>query len=292
MLAEGRSHDITDLLIRHGADLGNRNAEGRTPLQTFFNPLIASNIIRNPEVLKEAWACDNYGMAVLHYIVWSSKSEPKHISPYSLMDQMYLFAGADHEGRTALHFACQRGNVAILKYLFLHLEIDIEIRRHDKLSRTALHYAVQSRRTEVIDLVFSRGADIRAVDSKGRTVLHHAAMHNNLAAVKRVLELGGNDDLLSIDMYGLDPAGLAHRFRLQAVAEYLDTLNVDEARLPPRGQTYGMIENCGSPLLGQQRFILENFSFLIEWRWMSHIVLVLFAIVFWVFLLFDRSLDN
>lgn len=292
MLAEGRSYGITGFLIQHGADLGNRNAEGKTPLHTFFNPVTASIIIRHPEALKEALACDNYGMTVLHYIAWSSKSGPEHISPYSLTNQMCLFEGADHEGRTALHFACQRGNVAILKYLFLHLDIDIEIRRHDKLGRTALHYAVQSKRTEVIDLVFSRGANIRAVDSKGRTVLHHAAMRNNLAAVKRVMELGGNDDLISVDMYGLNPAALAHRFRLQAVVEYLDTLNVDDARLSPSSRTYDTIKNIRSPHLSRQRFIFDSFFFLIEWGWMNHIGLVLATILYWIFLLFDRSLEN
>ena len=292
MLAEGRSHNIAGLLIQHGADFGNRNAEGKTPLHTFFNPVIASIIICYREALSEALTCDNYGMTVVHYISWSSKSGPEHLSLYSLTGQMRFLEEADHEGRTALHFACQRGNVAILKYLFLHLEIGIEIRRHDKLGRTALHYAVQSKRTEAIDLIFSRGADIRAVDAKGRTVLHHAAMRNNVAAFKRVLDLGGTDDLLTIDMYGLNPAALAHRFRLHAVVEYLDTLNVDDARLPPNGRNYDMIENCGSPPLNRQRPVSTHFSLLVERRWWCHITLVFLAISCCVLLHLIDHFDN
>lgn len=282
-LAEGRSQDISRLLIESGADIGNRNAEGKTPMHTFFNPVTASIIIRHPESLHEAIARDHDGMTVVHYIAWSSKSGPEHLSRYHLDGQMSLFTEADYGGRTALHFACQRGNVAILNYLF-QLEIHMDIRRCDEMGRTAFHYAVQSKRTEVIDLIFSHDADIRAVDLKGRTVLHHAAMRNNVAAVKRVLELGGNDDLFSADIYGLTPAALAHRYRLHAVAEYLDGLNVNDRVLPPSRPSCDVVEDWSSCFSRQQRqpLIANIFSFLIE-RWsLNYIQLVLSAVSCWM----------
>lgn len=71
VLPKGRSQDITRLVIECGADIGNRNAEGKTPLHTFFNPAIASIIIRHPESVNEAIACDNGGMTILHYIAFN-----------------------------------------------------------------------------------------------------------------------------------------------------------------------------------------------------------------------------
>lgn len=282
MLSEGRSQEIADLLIQHGADLGNRNTEGKTPLHTFFNPVIASTVMRHPEALTaETLACDNDGMMVHHYIAWSSKSGPEHLSHYNLTRQRCLFARADHEGRTALHFACQRGNIAILKYLFLQLEIDTEIRRRDNWGRTAFHYAVQSKRVEAIDLLFSHDADIHAVDSKGRTVLHHAAMRNNLAAVKRVLELGGHCDLFSVDLCGLAPAALARNFRSHAVMEHLDALNVNNGILPPNRQKHDVVKNCRNLPSRQQPI---GFSLHLERHWLNRLTLVFLAISCWVFL--------
>lgn len=281
VLEEGRSHDITRLLMKCGADLGNRNAEGKTPLHTFFNPIIASIIVRVPEAFDEATTCDNYGMTMLHYIAWSSKSGPEHF--YNMKRQICHFAEADHDGRTALHFACQRGNVAILHFLF-QLKIDIGIRRCDKMGRTAFHYAVQSKRTMVIDLIFSRDNDIRAVDSRGRTVLHHAAMCNNLASVKRVLELGGHEDLFSVDIDGLTPAALANRYRLHAIVEYFDTIDVENGSDPLNHQRFGAVVNRGKQVSRWQGFFFRYVFLLCERHSLSNCFKVILLIVLYLFI--------
>lgn len=282
VLEGGRSQDITDLLLECGADLGNRNAEGKTPLHTFFNPITASIITGVPEAFDEATTCDRYGMTLLHYIAWSSKSGPEHF--HSMKRQISHFAEADHEGQTALQFACQRGNVAILRFL-LQLNIDIGIRRCDKMGRTAFHYAVQSKRTEVIDLIFFRDADIRAVDLRDRTVLHYAAMCNNLAAVKRVLELGGREDLLSVDIDGLTPAALANRYRLHAIVEYFNAMGVENGSNPLNHQRFDMVMNRGRQVSRWQGLFFK-YVFLLCGRYpLSNCFKVMLLIVSYLFIL-------
>lgn len=71
-------------------------------------------------------------------------------------------------------------------------------------------------------MIFRRKGDIRAIDNRGRTILHSAAMCGNLAAVKRVMELGGANDLWSMDSDGRTPSQLASTQEALHITEYLD----------------------------------------------------------------------
>lgn len=163
---------------------------------------------------------DSQGMTLPHFLAWSSKSKPEHLEPY-VRKERSGFMARDNQGRSILHLAAQRGNTLILEYLF-QLQSGIDASHQDDHGRTLLHYAVESRRIETIDMMISRKADIRATDNNGRTVLHHAAMCGNLAAVKRVIELGGEEDLRSTDGDGRTPLQLAFSRGATGVTKYLD----------------------------------------------------------------------
>lgn len=223
----GACHDhIPRLLINHGADLANRNIEGKTPLHTFYNPVISTILSYTSQSLDdEVMTSDRYGMTVAHYIAWSSKSRPECLSFRNMQRHQFLLLERDHHGRSVLHFTCDRGNIAVLRYL-LGLVVDIAINCRDDAGRTILHYAVHTKRTEAIKLVVSHGVEIHAVDLKGRTALHYAAMHDNVAAVQQVLELGGHIDLFCTDVDGRTPYELAYRRKAFRVTRYLETVNV------------------------------------------------------------------
>jgi ankyrin repeat protein len=169
---------------------------------------------------------DTAGMTILQYAAWSSKSEPHHLVPYLQFDEIYSFLARDYAGRSLLHFAAQRGNIAILKY-FLSLPLDVGLKSRDMSGQSVLHYAVHSKRTEAIDILVSNGADINAVDTKGRTVLHCAAARNNLAAIERVVALCGRSILHLRDQDGRTTAELAYRYKAFEAAECLKSLTAE-----------------------------------------------------------------
>ena len=58
--------------------------------------------------------------------------------------------------------------------------------------KTALHHASQSGRTGIVELLLSKGADVRARDLYGETPLHYAVDGGNLEVVKLLVEAGSD----------------------------------------------------------------------------------------------------
>jgi ankyrin repeat protein len=241
-VAESGNYDICGTLLEYGADLESRDLTGKTPLHTFFNPVVGMLLNNNREVVdEEIMAPDTSGMTIVQYAAWSSKSEPRHLVPYLRSGEIYPFLARDYAGRLLLHFAAHRGNIPMLEYL-LSLPHDIGLKVRDMGGQSALHYAVQSKRTEAINLLVSNGADLNAVDIKGWTVLHCAAARNNLPAVERVVKLCGKKFLWSQDRDGRTPAELAYLYKAFKTADYLDSLGTQELDLrrqphPPREES-------------------------------------------------------
>ena len=94
-----------------------------------------------------------------------------------------------------LHFAAQRGNVAILRYIIGAVG-NLGINHKDYRGRTALHYGAENKRArDTIMTLISFGADINAQDHEGRSVLNYAEKIRNLAAVETCFQLLGSDGL-------------------------------------------------------------------------------------------------
>jgi ankyrin repeat protein len=224
-ITKSGNYDICRVLLEHGADLGSRDVAGKTPLHTFFNSVVGMILANHREAIDdEIMAPDTAGMTILQYAAWSSKSEPQHLVPYLQFGEIYPFLARDYAGRPLLHFAAQRGNIAILKYL-LSLPHDVGLKIRDTSGQSVLHYAVHSKRIEAIDFLVSNGADINAVDTKGRTVLHCAAARNKVAAIERVVALSGRNSLYLRDEDGRTPAELAYRYKAFEAVECLKSLS-------------------------------------------------------------------
>lgn len=206
-------YDCARTLLEHGADIGNRDVDGKTPLHVLFGPVAGAILTRHHEAVKEeAETRDASGMTILQYASWSSKSEPQHLNPYLQGCQAYTCIVRDDTGRTLLHLAAQRGNRALLRYL-LSLPANAGLGARDASGQSVLHYAVYSKRTETIDLLLAKGADPHVVDLKGRTLLHCAAKRNNVAAVRRLLEIFGDRDIKACDIDNMTPGALAYRHK-------------------------------------------------------------------------------
>ncbi len=89
---------------------------------------------------------------------------------------------ANTDGMTALHFAAQNGDIAIVQYL---LENGADIKAQDTVfSRTALHFAAENGNLETVKYLAEHGADIQDRDDFGATALHYAARKNRLDVIK------------------------------------------------------------------------------------------------------------
>ncbi len=89
---------------------------------------------------------------------------------------------ANTDGMTALHFAAQNGDIAIVQFLIEH---GADIKAQDIVfSRTALHFAAGNGNLDTVKYLAEHGADIQDKDDYGATALHYAAKHNKLDVVK------------------------------------------------------------------------------------------------------------
>lgn len=218
-VSRSQNYGIVRLLIENGADPGNCNTSSETPLHTAFNETVRQLLLYHSDKI-ESGTRNSRGMTLLHFVTQSSKSTVDTVRRLVERGCSTDPILKDYRGRSALHLAAQRGNIAVISYL-VGLGAHVDVRCRDARGRTALHYAVESRRTEAIKVMVSLGADIRANDYGGRSILHHAAWRRNLEAVKHVVELGAVEDLLTRDIEGKTPLDLAIEEGATEVVEFL-----------------------------------------------------------------------
>ncbi|XP_042296832.1 B-cell lymphoma 3 protein isoform X2 [Sceloporus undulatus] len=99
----------------------------------------------------------------------------------------------DRHGQTALHLACEHGNLRCLQELLdgSPVPLDLEARNFEGL--TPLHVAVGTSNHNVVLTLLEHGADVDAVDIKsGRSPLLHAVENNNMEMVELLLKHGAS----------------------------------------------------------------------------------------------------
>jgi ankyrin repeat protein len=247
-IATHRSGDIecSRLLLYNGADICHQDIAGRTPLHRFYSSVTRTLLISHANEI-DLWLQDNRGMTVLHWASWSSRSTTHEISlvqsqahirshdrpPHTTNSFLSL---KDNEGRSMLHYAVQRGNLALITQFFTQPSVS-DISMPDHTGKTLLHHAVENGRSaHIFDFLLDRGFDINAKDIEGRTALHFSAMVGNLSAVRRLLERGPEHQLSEMDIHGQTPLDLAAAVGHREVVEFLKT----------RGAKYEWTQECGS----------------------------------------------
>ncbi|KAL8827856.1 MAG: hypothetical protein Q9191_002937 [Dirinaria sp. TL-2023a] len=241
-IALSKNYDVARLLLENGADLQNRNVEGKTPLHT-FSSRVSVQVLRCHGFLFDFSTFDRRGMSVLHYMAWSSKTSTDTFRDYHKLSNLDLRT-VDAEGRSMLHFAAQRGNVPVIEYIISaakHFNID----HTDCKGRTAVHYSIENKRAcDTLKILVSHGANIWVKDYSGRSVLHHAARFGNLPAVKALLTHGMTNELRATDSSGMTPLMISSYHNAYAVVMFLLEIegcpNFEKEQIGP-----GAVE-CGS----------------------------------------------
>ena len=260
-LAASSNYNVPRLLIDYGADLEARRIDGSTPAHTFSTD-VSREVIRKFHEDIDLSCKNDCGMTPMHYLSWSSKTEPGQIEPLLACGE-YPLKQKDGRGRTALHYAAQRGNIDLLEfYLSLHA---VSATDADKEGKTVMHLAVESRRAGAIDVLSRHGANVLARDSSGNTSLHLAARRGNLAAVKRLVEVGGSAALHWKNACGRTPLESAVASSRAEVTAYLQTvMGVPKAPtcpaqpVPPKDLVSGEIADASWPSRCPERLLTKG----------------------------------
>jgi ankyrin repeat protein len=82
-----------------------------------------------------------------------------------------------HKRVTALHYACKRGHLAVVKYLIQETKVNINTLKKGKMSPLLL--AAKHSRTEVVHYLIEKGANLHHTDKNGWNIIHWAARTAN-----------------------------------------------------------------------------------------------------------------
>nr|XP_002739394.1 PREDICTED: ankyrin-3-like [Saccoglossus kowalevskii] len=188
LAAKYKRIEILQELILKGADVHSRDAVGFPPLRLALqagNHECAAYLLRkgaNPNMYYK-----HFGYEV-HMV---------NLSNAECLELLLQF-GADpdaHDSRglTALHIACQDGNVGFVQRLLKYnADIDAKSANPSKENSTPLRYAVLEDEKEITELLLLSGADPNEPDGRSNTPLHHAATQGNIEMAKLLLKYGSN----------------------------------------------------------------------------------------------------
>ncbi|MCG8340701.1 MAG: ankyrin repeat domain-containing protein, partial [Cytophagales bacterium] len=147
----GEDREIVEVLLRAGAVLDAKDDAGETPSDLTNDREIRELLINFQ---------DSEGKTALMKEIEEDKA-------IELIAQGADVEKADNKGKTALHYAADKGNIRVVKAI---LEESVStISQGDNEGKTVLHYAVRQKDKALIELLLNKGAYIAAKDKNGRS---------------------------------------------------------------------------------------------------------------------------
>ena len=172
-----QSHSIVvELLLVRGASLIVRDIHGKTPRDLAAATGHQLEDLRRKELYRQVKAMAH---ATRHWPL---------LRYFDGRGAQYINT-PDSQGKTALWYAIDQGELAIVAWLLDH-GADIEAKHLFKF--TALHQAVNHGHTDIVELLLARGANTEVQDKWGRTPLHRAVFQAHIATIKLLLTHGAN----------------------------------------------------------------------------------------------------
>jgi hypothetical protein len=127
----------------------------------------------------------------------------------------------DESGWTALHFACDEGNLKIVEIL-TKMNIDINLKTVNK--KTPLHLACEKGYFDISRILIENGAILTLLDDEKNNCIHLCASRGHYELLKYLLEKLPQADLKNI--YGKTPLELAKSDKIRMLlSEYLSKKN-------------------------------------------------------------------
>ncbi|KAL6074428.1 Ankyrin repeat domain-containing protein 55 [Balamuthia mandrillaris] len=204
---DGNYLAVIELLVNLGASMSIVDNEGKTPRRVavelgwsqvlrFFDSKIPNaplcgaakekDLKRVIQLIEEekydVEQMDQNGKTALH---WAAEKSDAEITKY-LLDKGANLAARNKQGQTPPHYAAYMGCVPVFKVMLEHSGNDIINWRNDN-RETVLHYACHWNRVALVELLLSLGADCTATDRWKNTPCHHLAVAGNTQLLHSVL---------------------------------------------------------------------------------------------------------
>jgi ankyrin repeat protein len=172
---------IVSLLITNGGHVNSVGPEGRTPLQD----AIASGAVLITEMLlrhkADIQARTSSGRTPLHQA--ASVGDARLVE--LLLTNGAVLEARDNKKFTPLHYAAAAGNATTIKVLLARGAV-VSVR--DQYDATPLHWAAMTTNVATVALLLDAGAAVNALDVGRQTPLHQAAVTGRDAVVKLLVE--------------------------------------------------------------------------------------------------------
>ena len=213
------------LLLQCNANPNIRDADGLTPLAIACqrgNRFAVDRLLHASGI--EIDIQDNHGCTPLHEACEYGSEKIVEL----LLKKGARFLEADRDGVPPLHVACHEGHLAIVKLLFFHGHDKKKglVKAEDIQGSSALHYAVESGVTEIVEVLLLNGADPIAQKKNEVTPLHIAARNGHVEIAKCLLQYKGQshgklDIIHMIEREQNTPLHFAARFNQCEMIKYL-----------------------------------------------------------------------
>lgn len=184
-------YEVINTLIGNGAELDAKDNQGKTPLMYALENskfIVAEKLIDFGASLTEV---DNAGNTVLMYAMnLMGELDEKVVDKILSCDEN--INSVNVAGQSAVHMASQNGLMKLTDKL---MRAGADILKKDSSERTPLMYALSNQQYEVAQYLIDYGAVIDDMDSNRNTVLMyaiHPKMENNLTFMKEIIEKSTN----------------------------------------------------------------------------------------------------
>ena len=158
----------------------------------------------------------------------------------------------NENGWTALHYACDEGNLKIVEILIKD-HIDINIKNNDK--KTALHLSAFRGYFDITKLLIDNGADLNALDNENNLAIHLCSMNGHSELLNYILSKKYSY-ILNKNLYGNTCLDLAKNKETKVIIEKYIKLLINTPQKRKNNNPY-----CNSKKnIIKKNFNINNFS--------------------------------
>ena len=196
-----------------------------------------------------------YDRSALHCVAeGGSVTLLKHLIDIG-MDTRYV----DKNGHTILHMSCVMGKKDASMYLIQHYQDLLHVR--DNAGKTALHSACQGGNVDVFKLLVNAGLSVHDQSNSMGNMLHSACTKRHHEMIEHLLNHYSHD-MIQGNKYGEYPFHYAAQFGDEAIIRTFMQHNVDVCKLTPDNESILHI-SCRYANIDTARFILDQFPQLV-----------------------------